>query len=110
MTPKSTSGMHDTARQLGDVVHCGSAQSTRLLLLSSTPLLQISVPIVGLHDRLFMQSGSAQSMRPSSSSSRLLLQISWPGGAQRESPKQPGSWQSARLLQLSSTPLLQISV
>ena len=98
-----------TARQPGNVVHCGSAQSTRLSLLSSTPLSQISVPIVGLQARLPMQSGSAQSMRPSSSSSRLLLQISWPGGAQRVSPKQPGSWQSARLLQLSSTPLLQIS-
>src|SRR5437773_1956684 len=109
MVPKSTSAVHDTVRQAGNVVHCGSAQSTSLSLLSSMPLLQISVPIVGLQARLPMQSGSAQSVRPSPSSSRLLLQISCPGGAQCGSPKQPGSSQSARLLQLSSTLLSQLS-
>jgi hypothetical protein len=89
--PKSTSAVQETVTQAGKLVHCGSEQSTSLLALSSMPLSQISVPIMGLQARLPMQSESAQSILPSKSSSRLLLQTSIPGFTHSGSPKQPGS-------------------
>ncbi len=43
--PTLMSGLHSWLTQLGSLKHSGSAQSMSPLLLSSTPLLQISLPV-----------------------------------------------------------------